>query len=1104
MIVRALPLGAARKHEEDARAAAAPQRMEASVAHSVAVEARRRADVRDIRDGLNIYLQACTGEDVLSALRNTPGLFLDPRIAAVDLLRRKLLVPVTPGRSFSPQSLYRFQVDEDGQAPLPGLLVPVDSPVTAPPQSTSRPGGHILSGPSAITRSVSSITRPAARTAGAGASGSANARLVADVSVSATPAHAFQRSVSTLGGGGKALFLQSLASGASTIDGLSPFHSCGSQDSDGSSSVESTAASAHAATLPFTAREDLKLAEAVGLYGENFMLVSHAVGRSECECQQRWEEKLEQVSVSFDKKVNKKTGLTDLFTGGHRRRKSNALKQEAQAHREENAEEQLSAYEMRLGELRREAQATRALAEQSSPGSRASLPVHFNFATALAANGGGSPGAARAARGAAQAAGRATAATAAPLGAPAPARAAGAAQPLHVALVESAAAAPAAPQQRAGNSPANLLLIAMSVTNPPRASFGLRESHYMVEISFDNKAVRTRAVVPHPTMGAVWNEVLLLEGVTLQTRLTVRLLVKHRWVEDEEKGSISLAAGELCARPRRNLCLMDAAARVVTGAEGEGDLTLVTLGVDRSALPAGWPLPRASRYQGFAKHFMIFTRGTRGDVQPFIALAIGLCNEFNWMVTFVTEATYADYIKSHIKVLRRGCIRFRVSGGDTSKRVESKVNKWAMHLESDTMQHIILAHAEWEFFDSEPACYYWAKTMRPDVICFGFTMAAVAMNVSEVLRIPLMGFLLQPTSLPSKQYPPVVPLSEEDYRQLVASQKRTSKSHHSFAQLKNLAESNPFSGSETLNELRRRRGLKPLSALRSESKTWPALQARGVPLVVPINATAFGGKPVDWAPTTVMTNYIFLRGAAVPPLAAAHETFIARARARGDKLVCLAFSSMPVEKHEILRIAKRIVRECGVETRTRVAVFALVGDHLGEPVHDLALQAEVTAMEHEGRILVDKGAPFGRLFPLLDAVVAHGGLGTTGEVIMSKIPCIITGVLLMDQRFWGMRCHDLSVGPFPVHINRFYDKCVSVIDCALAPDCPWRANAARLGKEIEDSLGDDPTGVKLNARTVHDMAQHAPSMEHDTTASVKDFLATIPAGEVDKSAVQLV
>jgi hypothetical protein len=36
------------------------------------------------------------------------------------------------------------------------------------------------------------------------------------------------------------------------------------------------------------------------------------------------------------------------------------------------------------------------------------------------------------------------------------------------------------------------------------------------------------------------------------------------------------------------------------------------------------------------------------------------------------------------------------------------------------------------------------------------------------------------------------------------------------------------------------------------------------------------------------------------------------------------------------------------------------------------------------------------------------------------IEVMITGVLLMDQRFWGLRTYQMGIGPEPVHIKSFH------------------------------------------------------------------------------------
>lgn len=47
----------------------------------------------------------------------------------------------------------------------------------------------------------------------------------------------------------------------------------------------------------------------------------------------------------------------------------------------------------------------------------------------------------------------------------------------------------------------------------------------------------------------------------------------------------------------------------------------VEMAIDTSQVPAGWPAMEKPMVSDTATRVMIITRGTRGDVQPFIALA---------------------------------------------------------------------------------------------------------------------------------------------------------------------------------------------------------------------------------------------------------------------------------------------------------------------------------------------------------------------------------------------------------------------------------------------------------------------------------------------------
>jgi hypothetical protein len=94
------------------------------------------------------------------------------------------------------------------------------------------------------------------------------------------------------------------------------------------------------------------------------------------------------------------------------------------------------------------------------------------------------------------------------------------------------------------------------------------------------------------------------------------------------------------------------------------------------------------------------------------------------------------------------------------------------------------------------------------------------------------------------------------------------------------------------------------------------------------------------------------------------------------------------------------------------------------------------------------------------------------------VPCIVTGVLLMDQRFWGMRTHALGVGPPPVHIQDLTSGKVSVagllrealfVEGDSGGITQWQKCAQKLARELEAASETDD-GVWQNVQAVVEMA----------------------------------
>jgi len=165
-------------------------------------------------------------------------------------------------------------------------------------------------------------------------------------------------------------------------------------------------------------------------------------------------------------------------------------------------------------------------------------------------------------------------------------------------------------------------------------------------------------------------------------------------------------------------------------------------------------------------------------------------------------------------------------------------------------------------------------------------------------------------------------------------------------------------------------------------------------------------------------------------------------------LMVMTFSSMPVPRAAALGAIVEMLSKSKHD-------FSLL--YVGKRQKD-AVPAKVEQAAEEfkknGKLLETERADFGVLFRHLDAFVVHGGLGTTVEALRMRKPVAVTGILLMDQRFWGLVCNEKGVGPMPCHIEPFKEIAVDWADRALDPESDYSKAAAALtfGDEANDGV----------------------------------------------------
>jgi UDP:flavonoid glycosyltransferase YjiC (YdhE family) len=96
--------------------------------------------------------------------------------------------------------------------------------------------------------------------------------------------------------------------------------------------------------------------------------------------------------------------------------------------------------------------------------------------------------------------------------------------------------------------------------------------------------------------------------------------------------------------------------------------------------------------------------------------------------------------------------------------------------------------------------------------------------------------------------------------------------------------------------------------------------------------------------------------------------------------------------------------------------------------------------------------PFSWLFPRVAAVVHHGGAGTTAAGLRAGVPSIVIP-FFGDQPFWGQRVAELGVGPEPIPRRKLtVERLAQAIQKALT-DQEMCQRAADLGSKIQAEDG---------------------------------------------------
>ena len=424
----------------------------------------------------------------------------------------------------------------------------------------------------------------------------------------------------------------------------------------------------------------------------------------------------------------------------------------------------------------------------------------------------------------------------------------------------------------------------------------------------------------------------------------------------------------------------------------------------REALPAFFDDPQASILNFKPTESLrvtCLTIGSRGDVQPYIALCKRLLEEGH-RPKIATHAEFKGWVTKH-------GIEFAIVDGDPAELMRICV-------ENGMFTYSFLREASVKFrgWIDELLTSAWKACQDTDILIES-PSAMAGIHIAEALGIPYFRAFAMPWTR-TRAYPHAFAVPEH-------------KMGGAYNYVTYVMFDNIF-WKATASQINRWRK----KELGLRSTTLDKLQANKVPFLYNFSPFVVV-PPLDFSDWIRVTGYWFLDEASDWSPSDALTSFIARARADEKKLVYIGFGSIVVADPAALT---KTVVESVLKADVRCILSKGWSDRLGNR------DATVAEVPLPQEILQIMSAPHDWLFKQIDAAVHHGGAGTTGASLRAGLPTIIKP-FFGDQFFFGSRVEDLGVGICMKRVN------VSVFSRAL-----WEAThsqrmitkARTLGEQI--------------------------------------------------------
>jgi sterol 3beta-glucosyltransferase len=399
----------------------------------------------------------------------------------------------------------------------------------------------------------------------------------------------------------------------------------------------------------------------------------------------------------------------------------------------------------------------------------------------------------------------------------------------------------------------------------------------------------------------------------------------------------------------------------------------------------------------------ILTYGSRGDVQPFLALALGLKKK-NHLVKLAAPHRFAEFVTRHD-------IAFVPLAGDPEV-ISERFNTAG----ENPLRTMIAIGGYVSQIAPQVSRAAFTACEDADLIIHSFLFTVGAHSWAYERGVPDISVQTFPVFAPTRDFPNVAAMQ-------IRPGWLSYFSHWLASRL--------FWYGGYLGYPRARRANPDV--FHPSRLYWPFEEKAGrfrtpllfafSPLVVP--------RPSEWGAHVYVPGYFFLDEPDYRPPA-----ILADFLASGIPPVCISFGSM------VRRDAERV----GMTVLDALAMS-------GERGVFLTGWNGWKALNSPPNVLFLESVPHDWLLPRCKAVIHHGGAGVTGAGLRAGIPNIVVPHA-GDQFFWGRQVKRLGAGPAPIPVRRLTAERLAAA-LAEAARLPVIAESRRIGEMIrrEDGIG---------------------------------------------------